>query len=1056
LNLPNTIPQRILAASRVHQDNPAICTARHAYSYAELVEQTKGVAAALQIRTGDRVALLFEHGAEMIAGMLGVSFAGGIYIPLNVQWPDAKLRQLINDCDPACLLTHGDRYDRAKRIAKTKAAVLKIEACSPTKTFEGPPDLDPTSPAYILYTSGSTGSPKGVLQTHGGLIGNIDAYRKLLKIDTADRLSLLASYAFDASVMDIYGALFSGASLWPIRPWGKHLSALKSALCSLGITIYHSTPTLFRAIMKTAHPIAKMSCLRFVVLGGETATQKDLHLFRCLTMPSARLINAYGPTECSVALQSSFNHTSEVDTLTLPIGRPLPGVSIALRLNERRVPAEAPDPGEICLSSPCLAHGYWKRPGLTSKSFYTGNNRRWYKSGDIGRWLPDGSLLYMGRHDDQVKISGHKVLINEVEACLRKIPHVVDCAIVAEKDELQGYKLVAFVVSNKPASSNLIKSLRSALAKQLPVYMIPSRCVWVKQLPRNPNGKVDRQELRQRHMPAAKRPRLSKSDAGIAYQITQIWQDVFAIEDAIRDADIFEYGGSSLDALSFVCRLQQELKIVLPLEMLYEKRTLGAIIDAVQPTKPPSDPELSANASRRLPGQITCAPLSFPQERYWARIQHDPKCASAFNVAVETFIEGQIDPAVMASTLKQMGLNFDILRMCFDGQTGEARQRATNRIARLKYCDISEHSDAETEAAEIAAKLSIEPFDLAVAPLLRAHLIKTGRNMYRMITVWHHLITDSWSRDNFNRYFSKIYSTLIKKGHHPHLTPPSYIRYAYWQRKSWLESTACQTAVRFWKQKLDQPPEPALLPYDPKRSLASHASEIIASHLSTELNQAVYELVDETSCTPFIFFLTVTRLLLHAISDKENITVTTDVANRFQGEVADHLGLFTNVLILTSQIRTRATFREQLRREKSQTFESFEKQHAPFPIIMDEIFPGRLGQYDQLFPVGYFYQGRRPEEISLPQATVQSREMPIGECTRDLLITVDENDGQFRIEFEYRSVLFSEETMQRLMFYFTTLIAHILHWPDQSIRTIFKSVADKTGLTFHAVERPDR
>src|SRR5690606_8587661 len=425
--LARSIPERFREVVERAPDAVAVETARARWTYEELQQRANQVAHALLRETGSdnqRVALFLEHDAPMLAAILGTLTAGKTYVPLDPAYPEERLRLLLEDAEPQAILTDRPASELSDWAGELPVLELShIFAAEP----EHAPELtvDPATPAYILYTSGSTGRPKGVVQSQRNVLHHIRTYASRLRITPHDRLSLLAAYGFDAAVMDIFGALLSGATLYPIDLRGEDAGRLSALVERHGITVLHSTPTVFRHLTSQLTGAENLSAVRLVVLGGEAATRHDLELFRRHFGPHARLINGYGPTECTLALQHVFDHTGEPPRTTaggLPIGRAVDGLEVLL-LNEAGEPVETLAPGEIVLRSPYVALGYWRSPELTAERFVadpsaTEPGVRLYHTGDRARWLPDGTLEFLGRIDQQVKVRGYRIEPGEIESIL--------------------------------------------------------------------------------------------------------------------------------------------------------------------------------------------------------------------------------------------------------------------------------------------------------------------------------------------------------------------------------------------------------------------------------------------------------------------------------------------------------------------------------------------------------------------------------------------------------------------------------------------------------------
>jgi len=555
-------------------DKRAVVTKRHSLTYRELNEAANRVSHAVMEQTepGGRVALLFEHDAPMLIGMLGAVKAGKTYVPLDPGFPEARLRYMIEDADVSSVLTHeANRALAEKLIAGRDIAIIDVDQLDGRKNDNPDPVSAPDDVAYILYTSGSTGTPKGVMQSHRHVLFHMRNYTNQLHIRPEDRLTLLSSYSFDASVMGIYGALLNGATLVPIDLKRDGMISLKEMMRSERITIYHSTPTVYRYFLGSLMEGETFPDVRLVVMGGEEVQALDLELFKKHFVPGTVFINGLGPTESTLALQYFMNHDTELSGGIVPVGVPVEGNEIWL-LDEEGERTEVF--GEIAIVSPAVALGYWKRPDLTEHAFSKeSDGRRVYRTGDLGRRLPDGMLEYLGRKDTQVKIRGFRIETGEIETRLRQYPGIREVAVVAQADERGEKHLVAYVVADEFGFMQEEECV-SRLKKELPAYMVPAAFVKMDSLPLTPTGKVNRRALPK---PEFKKPQARhhvQPKTELEKKLAAIWQDVLQVENVGVEDNFFDLGGHSLLMIQVQSQLQVALGREVPMVQLFQYPTI--------------------------------------------------------------------------------------------------------------------------------------------------------------------------------------------------------------------------------------------------------------------------------------------------------------------------------------------------------------------------------------------------------------------------------------------------------------------------------------------------
>lgn len=546
---------RFLACAAQHGDAIAIDTGDRQRDYAWLHARSLAVAAAYA-PGWSRIGLLVREHEHMAAAMLAALARGIAYVPLDPRLPPARLRELCDDAQLCAIACTRDLARLAEQLANTH---LLLDDDDLPDTPPPPARADtPERLAYLLYTSGSTGRPKAVMQSQRNLAHHALRYAERLGLGPGDRVSLIATHAFDAAVMDIYGALLSGACLCPIDLHGQALAELPEALRTADITIFHSTPTVLRHLLASNGLMPTR--VRWVVLGGEEARSDDALAVRAAFGPDAELLNGLGPTECTLALQHVVAFPPAPGSL--PVGTAVPGVRVMLEtpVGPQVTPHGV---GEIVIDSPHVALGYWQRADETAAAF----TRQGYRSGDLGRWLPDGQIAFVGRRGGFIKLRGQRIEPGEIEAKLRELAGVIAAAVELRDGELIGH----FVPASPEVSA---ETLTRALTESLPPAMVPTRLLPIDSLPRTSTGKLDRRALARLPLPerasAISAPPQRASEAAIL----AVWTHVLGHTPPRLDLDFFASGGDSLAAARLVRMLDRRFGLKLPLAELFEGRSV--------------------------------------------------------------------------------------------------------------------------------------------------------------------------------------------------------------------------------------------------------------------------------------------------------------------------------------------------------------------------------------------------------------------------------------------------------------------------------------------------
>ncbi|WP_049214185.1 non-ribosomal peptide synthetase, partial [Serratia marcescens] len=584
-------------------DAVAVVNDRDSLSYAQLNAHANQLAHQLiaqGVRPGDRVATSLERSVSLVIAQLAILKAGGAYVPLDPHLPVARQAWIIGDSGASLILCDRD----IDREIAGEIACLRIDRLRQNPTHDPAVPRAGGAPAYIMYTSGSTGTPKGVMVTHQGIL-RLAINNRFASFERGDRFAFAANPAFDASTLEMWGALLNGASLAIIAPEVlTEAEALAAALVRQGINVLFLTTSLFN---QYAHSIAAtLAQLKYLLSGGEAA---DPHAFARMLKEAGpvRLINAYGPTECTV-----FATTATIERVDpwqrLPIGRPIGNTRIYL-LDEHGQPVPLGATGEIYIAGPGVALGYLNRAELTAERFLAdpfNPGERMYRTGDLARYLADGNIDYLGRNDRQVKIRGFRIECGEIEARVAGHPAVRE-AVVDVLGEADNKRLVAWVVPEADADrQTLAVTLRQYLAGMLPEFMLPAAWVALDTLPLTPNGKLDRRALPEPQEDAYVREVYAEPEGELETLLAGIWRELLGIERVGRHDNFFELGGHSLLAVKLMAQLRR-VGLSAGVQTLFTAPTLSTLAQTLV-----TQQEVSVPANGILPGCVAITPEMLP------------------------------------------------------------------------------------------------------------------------------------------------------------------------------------------------------------------------------------------------------------------------------------------------------------------------------------------------------------------------------------------------------------------------------------------------------------
>ena len=582
-----SIPERFEKIVAKYRDHVAVKTSNQTLTYEELNRLANRVADAILAESHDNrrpVALLLENDAPMIAAILGVLKAGKIYVPLDPLLPDTRAGYIIDDSQAGLIVTDGRNRLLANKLARNTLPLVDLDSLDASLPSGSPSrSISSDAPAWILYTSGSTGRPKGVVQNHRNVLHFVMNYNNGFHLCAEDRLTVLSSFSVNAGNHDIFTALLNGASLYPLDIKECGVGRLVDWLILHEITIYHSVPSVFRHFLDSLIYDVKFPSVRVVRFGGESTSRRDVELYKRHFSRDCILVNRLGSTETGTLRWYFMDQSSPIEGNIVPVGYPVEDNEILL-LDESGKEVGIDTIGEIAVKSRYVTPGYWQKPDLTKASFLPGSEgeaERTYRTGDVGRLLPNGCLIHLGRKDFQVKIRGHRIEIAEIEMALLEHPAIKQAVVVPREDYTDDQRLAAYLVAAaRPAPA--VSELRGFLKATLPDYMIPSTWMFLEAFPLAPNGKVDRQGL-----PPASSTRPELDTAFVAprtpleSRLAQIWSEVLCINQVGLNDNFLDLGGHSLAATRVVSQVIKHFQVDLPLKSLFESPTVAEMAGVI-------------------------------------------------------------------------------------------------------------------------------------------------------------------------------------------------------------------------------------------------------------------------------------------------------------------------------------------------------------------------------------------------------------------------------------------------------------------------------------------
>ena len=980
-------------AARRPQATALVC-GREAVTYGELDRRARLLARRLARRgvgPEDRVGVFAARGVDLVAALLAVLKAGGAYVPLDPAYPEQRLRFMARDAGLAVVVTDAGLRPRAEALAP--AVVELAPHAGAVDDGPLPAAASERNLTYVIYTSGSTGRPKGVAIEHRSAATLVQWARRVFSDHELAGVLAATSVCFDLSIFELFVPL----------SWGGTVVLAQDALELMrtqGVRLLNTVPSALRELLRLGElPDSVLT----VNLAGEPLRRALVDdVPACL-----RVLNLYGPSE-----DTTYSTWTQVPRGAgePTIGRPVDHTrAYVLDRRLRRVPAGVR--GELFLGGAGLARGYLARPALSAAAFLpdpfgASPGARIYRTRDVIAWRADGRLVFHGRSDHQVKLRGFRIELGEIEAVLASHPDVREAAVAVRAFAPDDSRLVAYLAAGAVEEGEL----RSFLRRRLPEHMVPAAFVVLDALPLTPNGKVDRAAL---PAPAREHGTAAAPRTPFEEVVAQVWAEVLGGGPIGVGDDFFELGGHSLLATRMTSRLRQVLGVEVPVRQVFENPTverLAAVLDTRPATAAPIAP-------RPREAEL---PLSFAQERLWLLDQLDPGSA-AYNVAGAVDVDGPLTVDVLARSLAEVVRRHETLRTVFVLERGEPRQEIrTPGEVPLPAIDLAAIA-AERRAAIAEQWLRREarrPFDLSRGPLLRALLLRLGRDRHVLLVTMHHVVSDGWSVNVLLRELTALYA-----GRPLPALSVQYADFALWQRRR-LDGELLAGLMGYWRRQLAGVPAALDLPTDrPRPAVRSGRGQRLPWRLPAAAASALRGLCREHGTTLFMTLLAAFQALLHRHSGQDALVVGSPIAHRTRAEIEPLIGFFVNTLALAAELGGDPAFAEHLARVRETTLGAYAHQDMPFEKLVGELAPQRELGRGALFQVMLVLQNAARERLELGAARLELREVDTGTAKFDLTLALAEVEGELVGSWEYDADLFDSATVRRLAGHFETLLA---------------------------------
>ncbi|MDQ6829971.1 MAG: amino acid adenylation domain-containing protein [Gemmatimonadota bacterium] len=1072
----------------------AVSFGRDSLTYAQLDEHARSLGRVLRARGVQRdvvVGVCLERSIDAVVALLAIHAAGGAYLPLDPEYPGIRLAAMIEEADAPLVIT---RSPLAHLFASSTVRLLTLDdaatECTPS---DDDLRLEADALAYVIFTSGSSGAPRGVMIEQGSLRGLVDGVIGAYGITAKDRVLQFTSLSFDISIEEILSTLAAGATLVlrteemleSISGFLRHCADERISVLNLPTAFWHEMADVVHA-----RGLTLPESLRLVIIGGERAHAGRVARWVESATGHVRLINGYGPTEATITA-TTCDLSATRFTTDVPIGRPIAGVTAHIVADE------------LYLTGASLARGYCGDDVATRERFVsvaTSNGPvRAYRTGDRVRLRPDGQLEFLGRLDAQLKVRGYRVEPAEIEVALETLPEVAEAAVMPSVSESGVTRLIAFVRPASDASlldDSFAGALRASLEKTLPRYLIPALFVPLKAWPVTTQGKIDRAALLALPIRPAKTTDESKAGSETERALARMWHELLEVDHVSLGDDFFDLGGHSLLAMQLVARIEDELGVPIPVHALFTARTpasLAVLVDAKRAV--PVDVSISSPEHGREPV------LSIEQEAWlmrerWERL-HGVK-RKAFHIHSVCRLAGPLDERALAGALSEVVRRHEALRTTFTTIPGVMTSDALAPIARawlsipgmvqqvyraitkrpltrrpsrivgdirpvigpatpiaLPIVDLRHIAleQRETEAMRVLGGEYERGLDWQTGPMLRALLVRTGDQDYVLSVLMHHLAADGWSIDVLLDEIGVLYRAIIERRASPLAELTWQFRdFAWWQRE-WLGAEVTRTLPHWHEHfaKIGLFPELGL-PFARQGRLGKEhyvRGRRFTHALSPSLTSGARTLGRRTGATLFAVMLTALQALVHRYTGRADFGILAPMANRNRPEARRLIGWVDNVCVLIAHVDETVSFLDLLQQAKREVVEALAYQEIPYSLVHLMLLPHqpsyRMTAAAVDAPFIYFdVRPRARPAQQMPGVTMTPVEVPDTAVNSGVELVVIEHTDHLELNIQYSLDRFEPLAIAEMMAQYALVLERVVARPEESLSTLLSVISPPT------------
>jgi tyrocidine synthetase III len=1036
-----------LIGSRYHQLQKGMGPSIEKLTFKQLNEKTNRLARLLRDRgvgTGSVVGIMMIRSLDVIIGLLAIMKAGGTYVPIDPEYPENRINNMLEHSQANALVTLSGVFESKPLPPSQQYQVLMLDSLeaeslqfshTPLDLYNRPDDL-----IYIIFTSGSTGVPKGAGVYHRSFMNLMYWYNTEFQLGENDVNLLLTSVSFDLTQKNLYSPLMTGGSLCIPRINYFDPLVLMQDIYNHKVTLINCTPSMFARLvefeMAAKANKKQLSSLRYIFLGGEPIAMASLLPWLESEDCRGQIVNTYGPTECTdICAAYRIEDPRRFLTEAVPIGKPVYNVRLYIpdgNLNLLPVGIA----GELLIGGTGVGIGYVNDREMTAAKFIRHSfapgepEQRLYHTGDLTRWLPDGNIEFLGRIDHQVKVRGFRIELGEIENQLTAHATVKE-ALVMAKDADSGDKYLCAYIVPLTMEGYLEQDLRDYLIADLPDYMVPAYFVALEKMPLNPNGKIDRKALPEPDITANRNFVAPVTETELL--LVDIWADVLSIDKeliGVQD-NFFQLGGHSLKVAGLAGKIHQAFSVEVSIVELFKSPTIAAIAKMISGT--------GESLYESIPQvEITDHyPLSPAQKRLFV-VQQMDLADTSYNLPGILILKGELEVSAFETSFRHLIMRHESLRTSFIiSQDGPVQHILPQVNFAIQYPDFDGAFDIQAVMRDF-----VQAFDLAAAPLLRIQLIKRSDHDHLLFFDMHHIISDALSMNILIHEFTQIYMGMELIS-----LPIQFKDYAHWQARK-IASGVLEEQEKYWLTAMAGEIPQLDLPGDyPRPAIKVTRGRRLTFVVEEPLQQQIRDLCQETDSTPFMFLLALFNVWLAKLTGQDDIIVGSPIAGRGHPDLENIIGAFINTLAYRNYPSHSKSFAQFLDEVKQNCIAAQQNQDYQYEELVERIVNKRDLSRGALFDVMLVMQNMDFQPLEIPGLDLVPYDYEQTTSKFDLTLTVVDGAQGFEFSIAYCSALFEEATIHRFIGYFKSILLVVLEKVNITISDIdILSQADKKQL----------